>query len=82
MALQHSTDKSKYSSIATFNLSNNIMLSSSSKLDCYEPDLNLGVGKLDAVRRPPFDPGENLVYLTLKSQQSEIVVAMHLQMQL
>ena len=51
-----------------------IMLSSWAKLDCYELDFNLGLGKPDSVRRPQFAPVESLIYLMPKTLDGEIVV--------
>ena len=50
------------------------MLSSWAKLDCYELDFNLGLGKPDSVRRPQFVPVESLIYLMPKRLDGEIAV--------
>jgi hypothetical protein len=59
--LDRAPDKNIISATATLNLSADIMLSSWAKLDCYELDFNLGLGKPEAVRRPQFEPIESLI---------------------
>ncbi|KAF8348574.1 transferase family-domain-containing protein [Amanita rubescens] len=73
--LNRSPDKSTVSFVATLDLSSDIMLSSWAKLDCYELDFNLGLGKPEAVRRPKFVPVESLLYLMPKAPDGEIAVA-------
>jgi len=73
--LHRSPDKSAVSFVATLDLSSDIMLSSWAKLDCYELDFNLGLGKPEAVRRPKFVPFESLLYLMPKAPDGEIAVA-------
>ena len=68
-------DKNIISFTATLNLSADIMLSSWAKLDCYELDFNLGLGKPEAVRRPQFEPVESLMYLMPRTLDGEIAVA-------
>lgn len=72
--LNRSPDKSVVSFVATLDLSSDIMLSSWGKLDCYELDFNLGLGKPEAVRRPQFVPVESLLYLMPKALDGEIAV--------
>lgn len=73
--LDRSPDKSIISFTATLDLSVDIMLSSWAKLDCYELDFGLGLGKPEVVRRPRFDPVESLIYLMPKTLDGEIAVA-------
>ncbi|KAL8720829.1 MAG: hypothetical protein Q9225_002383 [Loekoesia sp. 1 TL-2023] len=68
-------NKNIVSFTATVNSSTDIMLSSWAKLDCYELDFNLGLGKPEAVRRPRFPPFESLIYLMPKTLDGEIAVA-------
>lgn len=68
-------DKSVVSITASVDLSTDIMLSSWAKLDCYELDFNLGLGKPEAVRRPLFDPVESLAYSLPRRPDGEILVA-------
>lgn len=68
-------NKNIISFTATINSPTDIMLSSWAKLDCYEFDFNLGLGKPEAVRRPQFPPFESLVYLMPKTLNGEIAVA-------
>lgn len=73
--LERTPDKNIISFTASLDLSVDIMLSSWARLDCYELDFALGLGKPEAVRRPRFDPVESLVYLMPKTQDGEIAVA-------
>ena len=73
--LNRTPDKSIISFIATLDLSADIMLSSWAKLDCYEFDFNLGLGKPEAVRRLKFEPVEGLIYLIPRTLDGEIAVA-------
>jgi hypothetical protein len=73
--LSRTPDKSIVSFTATLDLSADIMLSSWAKVDCYELDFNLGLGKPEAVRRPQFDPVESLIYLMPRTLDGEIAVA-------
>ena len=73
--LNRTPDKHTISFIATLDLSVDIMLSSWAKLDCYELDFNLGLGKPEAVRRPQFEPVESLIYLMPRTLDGEIAVA-------
>ena len=72
--LSRAPDKSIISFTATLDLSADIMLSSWAKLDCYELDFNLGLGKPEAVRRPQFEPVESLIYLMPRTLDGEIAV--------
>ena len=72
--LNRAPDKNIFSVTATLDLSLDIMLSSWAKLDCYELDFNLGLGKPEAVRRPQFEPVESLIYLMPRRPDGEITV--------
>ena len=74
-ALDRSPDKSTVSITATLDLSVDIMLSSWSKVECWDLDFNLGLGKPEAVRRPRFEPVESLIYLMPRASDGEIAVA-------
>lgn len=73
--LDRATDKNIVNFTATIDLSEDLMLSSWAKLNCYELDFNLGLGKPEAVRRPRFEPVESLVYLMPRALDGEIGVA-------
>ena len=73
--LNRTPDKNIISLTATLDLSADIMFSSWAKLDCYELDFNLGLGKPEAVRRPQFEPVESLIYLMPRTLDGEIAVA-------
>ncbi|KAF2187607.1 hypothetical protein K469DRAFT_661572 [Zopfia rhizophila CBS 207.26] len=72
--LNRTPDKNVISFIATLDLSADIMLSSWARVNCYELDFNLGLGKPEAVRRPQFTPFESLIYLMPKTLDGEIAV--------
>jgi len=73
--LNRTPDKNIISFTATLDLSADIMFSSWAKLDRYELDFNLGLGKPEAVRRPQFEPVESLIYLMPRTLDGEIAVA-------
>ncbi|KAL1988700.1 hypothetical protein VTN96DRAFT_8400 [Rasamsonia emersonii] len=73
--LDRTPDKNIISFTATLDLSADLMLSSWAKLNFYELDFNLGLGKPEAVRRPQFDPVESLIYLIPRTLDGEIAVA-------
>ena len=73
--LNRTGDKNDINVTATLDLSADIMLSSWAKLDCYELDFNLGLGKPESVRRPQFVPVESLIYLMPKRLDGEIAIA-------
>ena len=75
-ALHHSRDKSRVSFVEDNDSSTDIMLSSWAKLDCYDLDFNIGLGKPEAVRRPQFIPYEGLIYLMPKKPNGEIAVGL------
>lgn len=74
--LDRTPDKTGISLTATLDLSTDVMLSSWAKLDCYELDFSLGLGKPESVRRPQFVPVESLLYLMPKALDGEIAVAL------
>lgn len=74
--LNRAPDKTIISVIATLDLSADIMLSSWARLDCYELDFNLALGKPEAVRRPQFEPVESLIYLMPRTLDGDTAVAM------
>lgn len=73
-SLNRSPDKNTLSVTAALDLSADIMLSSWAKLDCYELDFNLGLGKPESVRRPQYEPVESLIYLMPRALDGEIAV--------
>ncbi|KAJ5970966.1 Transferase [Penicillium vulpinum] len=73
--LSRSADRTKASFTATVNVSSDFMLSSWSRISCYDLDFNLGLGKPEAVRRPHFTPVEGLGYLMPRSAAGEMPVA-------
>jgi hypothetical protein len=52
------------------------MLSSWSKVDAFERDFGLSIGKATAVRRTGFVPVESLIYIMPKSSEGGFTVAM------
>ncbi|KAK4869885.1 hypothetical protein LT330_005609 [Penicillium expansum] len=72
--LSRSADRTKASFTATVNVSSDFMLSSWSRISCYDLDFNLGLGKPEAVRRPHFTPFEGLGYLMPRSAAGEMPV--------
>ncbi|WEW54730.1 hypothetical protein PRK78_000155 [Emydomyces testavorans] len=73
--LHRTPDKSIASFIATLDFSTDIILSSWAKLDCYELDFNLGMGKPEAVRRPHFRAVEGAICLLPRTLDGEIAAA-------
>jgi hypothetical protein len=69
-----SADKTKVSATACVDTSSGIMLSSWAKINTFELDFNLGLGKPEAVRRPAFVPFESLMYILPKSPNGEIPI--------
>ena len=76
--LNRTPDKNIFSFTVTLNLSADIMFSSWAKLDCYELDFNLGLGKPEAVRRPQFEPVGSLICLMPRTLDGEIAVTIYL----
>jgi hypothetical protein len=73
--LNNTPDKNVVNFTATLDLSKDIMLSSWAKVNCYDLDFNLGLGKAEAVRRPQICvPVESLVYFMPKALDGEIAV--------
>ncbi|CAI7574740.1 unnamed protein product [Penicillium glandicola] len=72
--LSRLVDKTKMSFTATVNVSSDFMLSSWSRIKCYDLDFNLGLGKPEAVRRPHFTPVEGLGYLMPRSAAGEMCI--------
>lgn len=72
--LSRTKDKAGISVTSKINSSVDIMLSSWAKVDCYNLDFNLGLGKPEAVRRPRFPPVECLMYLMPKAPDGEIAL--------
>lgn len=59
-------------------LSRDVLVSSWAKYACFDLDFGLGtlgVGGVEAVRRPRFTPVESVMYLLPKTPEGEIVVA-------
>lgn len=73
--LSRSADKTKVSFTACVDLPTGLMLSSWAKINTYDLDFNLRLGKPEAVRRPRFMPVESLIYLLPKSPNGEMAVA-------
>ncbi|WYZ44569.1 hypothetical protein EsH8_VII_001005 [Colletotrichum jinshuiense] len=73
--LSKSADKGGFSFTGTLRLDKDIMLSSWAKLDLYEQDFGLHLGKPVSVRRPQFTPVESLMYLLPKSREGDIALA-------
>ena len=76
--LTRSADKSIVSFAAKVDSSTDLMMSSWSKLDCYELDFGLGLGKPECVRRPQFTPYECLSYLMPKRRDGEVTYGVSL----
>ena len=73
--LDRAPDESVFSFTGETDPSVDLMLSSWAKVDCYNLDFNLGLGKPEAVRRPQFAPVESLIYLMPRAPDGEIAVA-------
>lgn len=73
--IARAADKTKLSVTACVDIPSGLMLSSWAKIDAYDLDFNLGLGKPEAVRRPCFVPFESLIYLMPKSPNGEMAVA-------
>ncbi|KAJ5816732.1 hypothetical protein N7447_008965 [Penicillium robsamsonii] len=74
--LSRSADRTKLSLTATVNVSSDVLLSSWSRIDCYDLDFNLGLGKPEAVRRPRFTPIEGLGYFMPRSAAGEMPIGL------
>ncbi|KAF2475872.1 putative trichothecene 3-O-acetyltransferase [Lindgomyces ingoldianus] len=64
-------DKSHINVTANMDFSSDIMLSSWAKVNSYDLDFDLGLGKPEAVRRPMFTGVESLIYLMPKRRDGE-----------
>lgn len=71
--LARSSDKTKASFTANADTATDFALSSWAKVDLYDLDFNLGLGKPEAVRRPCFIPLDGLGYLMPRSPRGEMV---------
>ncbi|EPS42141.1 hypothetical protein H072_3974 [Dactylellina haptotyla CBS 200.50] len=74
--LSRTSDKNSINLTASLDLSKDIMLSSWSKMNCYDLDFGFGLGNPEAVRRPQFKPVESLFYFMPKKQDGEVAVAL------
>lgn len=72
--ISRSKEKTNTSPMASVDMSSGIALSSWSKINSYDLDFNLGLGKPEAVRRPSFTPVESLLYLMPKSPNGDLAV--------
>ncbi|KAI5460383.1 trichothecene 3-O-acetyltransferase [Mariannaea sp. PMI_226] len=72
------SDKSGFSFTALSNPGTDVMLSSWAKVNCWDLDFNLGLGKPESVRRPMFTPVESLMYMMPKAPNGEISMAISL----
>ncbi|KAF2725166.1 hypothetical protein K431DRAFT_281132 [Polychaeton citri CBS 116435] len=73
--MYRSSDKTSINFTATIDTSTDIMLSSWAKLDCYDLDFGLGLGKPECVRRPQMVAYPGLLYLLPKARNGEIGLA-------
>ncbi|KAK2058253.1 hypothetical protein LY76DRAFT_655381 [Colletotrichum caudatum] len=73
--LDRSPEKRAFSFAGKLRLDKDLMLSSWAKLDLYEQDFGLGLGKPESVRRPRFTPAEGLTYLLPKSREGSVALA-------
>ncbi|KAG0223022.1 hypothetical protein BGW41_005763, partial [Actinomortierella wolfii] len=74
--LHEAFDKRTISVAATLAISStDLSLSSWGKINCYDLDFNLGLGKPVAVRRPKMDPFEGLIYMMPKTADGDVAVA-------
>ncbi|KAK1547770.1 trichothecene 3-O-acetyltransferase [Colletotrichum paranaense] len=73
--MNQAADKSVFSFTGTLHLDRDLAFSSWAKLDLYEHDFGLGLGKPESVRRPQFTPVESLGYLLPKAPDGSIALA-------
>ena len=71
--LTRSPDKTKASFTANADTATDFALSSWAKVNLYDLDFKLGLGKPEAVRRPRFIPFDGLGYLMPRSPRGEMV---------
>ena len=76
--MDRAPDKSVVSFTGAMDLSEDLMVSSWAKINSYELDFGLGLGKPEAVRRPQWGPVQGLVYLLPRSENGEMVAAIAL----
>ncbi|KAA8642061.1 hypothetical protein EYZ11_011505 [Aspergillus tanneri] len=74
--LNRCADKSKILITAAVDISSGMLLSSWAKVNLYDLDFNLGLGKPDVVRRPRCVPVESLIYIMPKSPNGDLAVAL------
>ncbi|TIC33557.1 hypothetical protein E3Q09_03428 [Wallemia mellicola] len=74
--LNRCVDKSKISITAAVDISSGMCLSSWAKVNLYDLDFNLGLGKPEVVRRPRFSPVESLMYIMPRSLNGDLAVAL------
>lgn len=74
--LSRCVDKSKILITAAVDISSGMSLSSWAKINLYDLDFNLGLGKPDVVRRPRFFPVESLMYIMSRSLNGDLAVAL------
>ena len=74
--LHRSPDKTAFSFLKGLDLAEDLLITSWVKLNSYDLDFNLGLGKPMAVRRGRFPPVEGLVFLLPKSLDGEIAVGL------
>ncbi|KAJ0303752.1 hypothetical protein COL516b_006189 [Colletotrichum fioriniae] len=73
--MSQAADKSVFSFTGALRLDRDLAFSSWAKLDLYEHDFGLGLGKPESVRRPQFTPVESLGYLLPKAPDGSIALA-------
>lgn len=74
--LHRSPDKTAFSFLKGLDLAADLLITSWVKLNSYDLDFNLGLGKPMAVRRGRFPPVEGLVFLLPKILYGEIAVGL------
>ncbi|KAL0935644.1 trichothecene 3-O-acetyltransferase [Colletotrichum truncatum] len=72
--LDKTANKAGFSFTGTLELHRDIMLSSWVKMDLYEQEFGLGLGRPESVRRPQFTPVESLMYLLPKTPDGDITL--------
>jgi trichothecene 3-O-acetyltransferase len=73
--MKNTKDKAVVSFTADMDLSAGFMLSSWARVDSYELDFGLGLGKPASVRRPQFTPVESLGYLLPRAGNGDMSIA-------
>ncbi|KAH6886951.1 trichothecene 3-O-acetyltransferase [Thelonectria olida] len=77
-AVKRLSDKAGFSITALSKPETDVLLSSWSKVNCWDLDFNFGLGKPESVRRPMFTPFESLMYLMPKAPDGEISLGISL----